>query len=287
MDAETNQLADKLPQIAAIFRDASVSIYNKVLLPQFQDYEERYGPGLVSQINDKKRAALIATIQGYMLHTFFRLVEERYPEQKIALPMTHFIGEEIDTHKAGGVLFLDYVNYQNPNFEEVRMASAFKFGNDIGKIVGTVDRPFTFMASQQAMIVSEITKKLLNEMGPDEHSENADATLPHKSKALNKSVGLVFTASNGSGKLPSLAGEANGRTSSAAADAATGVAYFGWWLAWGVFTGILILIPIKGGGLPLDTQVFVVLGIGVLSGSSGLFYYVTKKQRAPKGHTVF
>jgi LPXTG-motif cell wall-anchored protein len=53
--------------------------------------------------------------------------------------------------------------------------------------------------------------------------------------------------------------------------------YFLWWFAWGFFSGILILIPIGGGGLTFGTQVFVILGLGVLSGSAGLFYYIKKK----------
>ena len=54
--------------------------------------------------------------------------------------------------------------------------------------------------------------------------------------------------------------------------------YFGWWFLWGSFTGILIFIPIKGGTLELGTQIFVILALGVLSGSAGLFYYVKKKR---------
>ncbi|MEK7748381.1 MAG: hypothetical protein AAB300_04840 [Nitrospirota bacterium] len=52
--------------------------------------------------------------------------------------------------------------------------------------------------------------------------------------------------------------------------------YFLWWFAWGGFSCILVLIPIKGGGLTFGTQIFVILAAGVLSGSASLFYYIKK-----------
>ena len=56
--------------------------------------------------------------------------------------------------------------------------------------------------------------------------------------------------------------------------------YFGWWFAWGAFTGVLILIPIGGGGFAFSTQIFVILMLGVLSGLGGLFYAI--KRGVPK-----
>lgn len=57
--------------------------------------------------------------------------------------------------------------------------------------------------------------------------------------------------------------------------------YFGWWFAWGLFSGIMILIVLKGGGLGWGTQLFVILGIAVLAGSVGLSYYVQKSLKRP------
>jgi membrane associated rhomboid family serine protease len=62
--------------------------------------------------------------------------------------------------------------------------------------------------------------------------------------------------------------------------------YFGWWFAWGCFSGILVFIPIKGGGFALETQVFGILALGVLSGSASLLYYIKKKIRKKERKTT-
>ena len=239
----TKQILLALPKIAELFHEAALSIYSKVLLGQFKDYEERYGSTLLATIDDHKKAALIQTITDYMLYAFFRQIESICPEQEIALPMTYALCADGGSRRGGGDQrsgegFIGYLMYQNPNFEEPRMAVAFKFGEDVAQIMETADRPFSFMAAQQAMIISEITKRLIEDI--------LASSSPEEDR-----------------------GQARG-------DRVIAIKYFGWWFVWGIFSGIMICIVMKGGNMGFGRQLFVILGIGILSGSTALCHYMRR-----------
>ncbi|MFQ5781267.1 MAG: hypothetical protein ACE5HN_10860, partial [Nitrospiria bacterium] len=57
--------------------------------------------------------------------------------------------------------FIEYLTYENPNFEDPDMAPAFKFGNDIADIFEIQDFSFSLMISQQSPLITEIFKKII------------------------------------------------------------------------------------------------------------------------------
>lgn len=162
-----------LPNFANGISQGADSIYRRLLIEQFKDYEERYGCTLLAQINDKTEAALVRTVISFMLYTFCNKIAETYPEP-ISSPLTSALHFEIykekpikgaqcrTGHIAPAGSFLDYMTYQNPNFEDRRLAPAFKFGNEIAQIMETMDMAFSFMASQQAVLIAEITQRILS-----------------------------------------------------------------------------------------------------------------------------
>jgi len=52
--------------------------------------------------------------------------------------------------------------------------------------------------------------------------------------------------------------------------------YFGWWFAWGIFSTIMVFIVLKGGSLAFQSQLIVIFGVGVVTGLSGLFFYLKR-----------
>jgi hypothetical protein len=231
-----------LPQISKNFIQSAELIYERILRGQFSDYEERYGGGLLAKINEEKKGQLIHGVTNFMLYAFFCKIEEE--GSVVASPLTHALHFEIyKTVPTNDSSFLTYVTYQNHNFEEKRLAAAFKFGNDISNIMETADRPFSFMGSQQAMIISEVTRRVL----ADTLTNNSPtpATDPAQTNAPKK--GDTFLAAK----------------------------YWCWWFAWGVFSAIMLLIVLAGMGidLKLSLQAALVIGTGVVSGSVALILY--------------
>ncbi len=161
----------QLPRITETFQQAADVVYHRVILEQFRDYEARYDSHIVDKINEAKRAALMRAIISFMLYAFFRQREgvlsgpSASDSSEASLRMTYALHFEIYKAKPAEKSFIDYLTYRNPNFEDAALAPAFKFGNDLSDIIGIADLPFSFMASQQAMILSEITRKLLEETG--------------------------------------------------------------------------------------------------------------------------
>ncbi len=159
---QTKALVALLPSVASGISQGADSIYRQLLIEQFKDYEERYGCALLADINDAKQKTLVHVVVSFMLYTFCNSIAQTRPEQ-IAIPLTSALHFEIYNEKpsAGAGSFLDYMTYQNPNFEDPKMAPAFKFGNEIAQIMETMDMAFSLMASQQAILISEITRKIL------------------------------------------------------------------------------------------------------------------------------
>ena len=155
-----------LPLIASGILQGADSIYRQLLIEQFKDYEERYGCTLVTHINEVRQKTLVCVVTSFMLYTFYKKIRETSPEQ-ISVPLTSALHFEIYKEKPSNESFLGYMAYQNPNFEDPKMAPAFKFGNEIAQIMETMDMAFSMMASQQAILISEITRRILDGLMSD------------------------------------------------------------------------------------------------------------------------
>lgn len=163
-DSHTEEIIEKLPQIANAISQGANAIYLKLIYPQFQDYEARYECVIVAQIDDGKKTEIIRVIISFMVYTFYNRMNVH--DSAASVPFTHALHFEIYKNKPEAGSFADYLTYQNPNFEDPKMAPSFKFGNEIAQIMATMDMAFLFMASQQAVLVAEITQKILDGMIP-------------------------------------------------------------------------------------------------------------------------
>jgi len=162
-DEATKALLAGLSGLAFGFSQGADAIYRQLLIEQFKDYEQRYGCTLLAHIDIVKQACLVRAVRSFMLYTFCHQIAESGKEQT-AIPLTSALYFEIYKEKPaqGRGDFLDYIMYQNPHFEDRNMAPAFKFGNEIAQIMETMDMAFSMMASQQAILIAEITRRILN-----------------------------------------------------------------------------------------------------------------------------
>lgn len=162
-----------LPKMGETIRQGADYLYLKVLQEQIRDYDVRFGSKVVDQIDEPKKSAILRKLTGLMLVTFFNELSEQYPDSTLPSALTDALHYEIYRALPAKDSFIDYLTYRNPNFEDPRLAPAFKFGNDIAEIVQTLDLSFSFMISQQSTIISEISRKLIRLVLFDEPIEAA------------------------------------------------------------------------------------------------------------------
>jgi hypothetical protein len=162
-----------LPKMGETIRQGADYLFIKVLQEQIRNYDIRFGSRVADQIDDPKRSAISRKLTGLMLVTFFNELSEQYPDSPIPSALTDAVHYEIYQALPSKDSFIDYLTYRNPNFEDPRLAPAFKFGNDIAEIMRTLDLSFSFMISQQTTIISEISRKLTRLVLFDEPIEAA------------------------------------------------------------------------------------------------------------------
>lgn len=162
-----------LPNMGETIRQGADYLFIKVLQEQIRDYDVRFGSKVVDQIDDSKRSAILRKLTGLMLVTFFNELSEQYPDSPLPSALTDAVHYEIYQALPSKDSFIDYLTYRNPNFEDPRLAPAFKFGNDVAEIMQTLDLSFSFMVSQQTTIISEISRKLIRLVLFDEAIEAA------------------------------------------------------------------------------------------------------------------
>jgi len=173
LDPKIEEMIPLLPKLGDTLRQGADYLFIKVLQEQIRNYDARFGSRIVDQIDDLKKSAILRKLTALMLVTFFNELSERYPSSPVPSALTDAVHYEIYQALPSKDSFIDYLTYRNPNFEDPRMAPAFKFGNDIAEIMQTLDLSFSFMVSQQSPIISEISRKLIRLVLFDEPIEAA------------------------------------------------------------------------------------------------------------------
>lgn len=161
LDPKAEEIITRLPQMGGTIQQGAEYLYVKVLQEQIRNYDARFGSKVLDQIDDPKKSAILRKLTGLMLVTFFNELSEHYPDSPIPSALTDALHYEIYQVLPSKDSFIDYLTYRNPNFEDPRLAPAFKFGNDIAEIMQTLDLSFSFMVSQQSTIIAEISRKLI------------------------------------------------------------------------------------------------------------------------------
>ncbi|TAJ98765.1 MAG: hypothetical protein EPO39_17405 [Candidatus Manganitrophaceae bacterium] len=173
VDQKAEEIITLLPKLGETIRQGADYLYIKVLQEQIRGYDIRFGSKVVDQIDDSKKSAVLHKLTSLMLVAFFNEISEQYPDSPIASALTDALHYEVYRSLPSKDSFIDYLTYRNPNFEDPRLAPAFKFGNDVAEILQTLDLSFSFMVSQQSTIISEISRKLIRLVLFDEPIEAA------------------------------------------------------------------------------------------------------------------
>lgn len=173
LDPKLEEMITLLPKMGETIRQGADYLFIKVLQEQIRNYDTRFGSRVADQIDAPKKSAILRKLTGLMLVTFFNELSERYADSSVPSALTDAVHYEIYQALPSKDSFIDYLTYRNPNFEDPRLAPAFKFGNDIAEIMQTLDLSFSFMVSQQTTIISEISRKLIRLVLFDEPIEAA------------------------------------------------------------------------------------------------------------------
>ncbi|NKE69937.1 hypothetical protein [Candidatus Manganitrophus noduliformans] len=173
LDPKIEEIITLLPKMGETVRQGADYLFMKVLQEQIRNYDARFGSKVVDQIDDSKKSAILRKLTGLMLVALFNELSEQYPDSPIPSALTDAVHYEIYRALPSKDSFIDYLTYRNPNFEDPRLAPAFKFGNDIAEIMQTLDLSFSFTISQQTMIISDISRKLIRLVLFDEPIETA------------------------------------------------------------------------------------------------------------------
>lgn len=161
LDPKIEEIISLLPQTADAIRQGGDYLYEKVLRDQILVYDTRFGSSVSAQIDDSKKNALTRKVVSLMLVSFFNELSGLYPDSPIPSSLTDALHFELYQALPAKESFVDYLTYRNPNFEDPRMAPAFKFGNDVAEILETLDLSFSIMVSQQSPLIADISRKLV------------------------------------------------------------------------------------------------------------------------------
>ncbi len=150
-----------LPKLAETYREGGAYLLHKTLLSQFEEYDAQYGRSLSEEINEEKSELMLSKVMSLMLVSFFRELTTIFPDGPYPSAITDALHFELYQSLPSEDGFVSYLLYENPNFEDSRMAPAYKFGNDIAEILAIPDLSFSFMVAQQVAVISDISKRLM------------------------------------------------------------------------------------------------------------------------------
>ena len=161
LDPKIEEIVSLLPKMAEAIQQGGDYLYEKVLRDQIQIYDTRFESSVSAQIDDSKKSDLTRKVISLMLVSFFNELSELYPDSPFPSSLTDALHFEIYQALPAKESFIDYLTYRNPNFEDPRLAPAFKFGNDVAEILETLDLSFSIMVSQQSPLITDISRKLV------------------------------------------------------------------------------------------------------------------------------
>ncbi len=171
-DPKIEAMIPLLPKLAQTYEEGGTYLLHKTLLSQFKEYDVEYGHTLSEELNEKKSEDMLRKVISLMLVSFFRELSSLFPEGPYPSAMTDALHYEIYHALPGSEdSFVEFLLYKNPKFEDVRMAPAYKFGNDISEILSIPDLTFSFMVAQQVAVISDISRRLMRWVFFDEPIE--------------------------------------------------------------------------------------------------------------------
>ncbi len=160
LDAKSEEIIPLLPKLAETYKEGGEYLLHKTLLSQFEEYDLQYGVTLSKEMTEEKSVLMLDKITSLMLMACFKELSNILPDGPVPSALTDALHYEIYGVLPGKESFVSYLTYQNPQFEDHKMAPAFKFGEDISKIVAMPDLAFSFLVAQQFAVISDVTGRL-------------------------------------------------------------------------------------------------------------------------------
>ena len=173
LDPQAAEMISKLSGLSEAYRDGGACLLEKALLIPIREYDGQYGTQLFDKMDAETKSRLLKTVTSLMLVAFFKELSSLFPEGPYPSSLSDALHFEIYGALPAKESFVDYLTYQNPNFDDPKMAPAYKFGNDIAAILQIPDLSFSFMVAQQAAVISDISKRLMRWVLFDEPLERA------------------------------------------------------------------------------------------------------------------
>ncbi len=165
LDERTPGLLLKLPRLAQTLSEGRDYLHRRVLYDQVLEYDRRCGTQVAAAVVGEKREPLLRELTGFMLTAFHDELWAIYsdvpdaPDAPLPLLLTDALYFEI--YRGLPPISSDYVRYRNPDLEDPKTAPAFKWGQSVAGILGTLDIPFSLMMSQQCPLILAVSRKLV------------------------------------------------------------------------------------------------------------------------------
>jgi len=160
-DSQLQLGIERLSRLSQAYQEGGPYLLEKALLKPIGEYDGQFGSRLSATIDDAKKAELLKVLTSLMLQTFFRECSGLFREARDAALLSSALHFELYGKLPGAESFVDYLNYQNPNFDDPKMVPAYKFGNDVAASLQVPDLSFSFMVAQQAAVISDISRRLM------------------------------------------------------------------------------------------------------------------------------
>jgi len=173
LDPKAERMVSKLSDLSQAYQEGGAYLLQKALLGPIGEYDGQFGSGLSETLDEAKKGDLLKALTSLMLHTFFKEVAGLFSERAYASSFSQALHFEIYDAAPEADSFIDYLNYQNPNFDDPTMVPAYKFGNDVAAILQVPDLSFSFMVAQQAVVICDISKRLMRWVLFDEPMDGA------------------------------------------------------------------------------------------------------------------
>lgn len=161
LDARQAEAVRRIPRLAGTLRQGADYICERVLIDFFKEYDERFQSGILAEMTDAKRFKVTEGLLHFMMLQVFSDLAAHVRDRNLAGLLSDAVHFEIfgELPREQGS-FVEYLKYENPNFEDPSAAPIYKFGHDMAACIGFTDMNFPTMVAQQSFLVVELTKKL-------------------------------------------------------------------------------------------------------------------------------
>ena len=153
---------ERVPRLAATFSQGADYVSERVIIDLMREYDERFRSGILRQLSDERRQRITRQTLHYMMFHAYAQLSSRVDDPNLAgllLDAVHF--EIFGSLPQEQGSFVEFLRYENRNFEDPAYAPAFKFGQDLAGITEMADINLPMMLSQQSPLIAELTRQLV------------------------------------------------------------------------------------------------------------------------------